>query len=305
MANPTKGKVIIAKETTPTAYDDILGKFRMELVRKVEAAIQYHSGNAANPSKQVYRVGVFDSVNPSAPGFSGSISVDGIPHFFKKGGADIAVPDVLGGATTILPDDGQVPQNQGDRVDGQRSFWDIQGGGGLGPGAEQASVTTSVAHAIAQHTGLLSRVRKGTIRERMGTTSKNWNSKHYPATFEGVTIPAKGDTLVGFPQFYTFSTQSTRTGMTHFAEPFRSALAWQVFAQTVFGDPLRGPRTDSGNQGGGPDPYGVYITEAGLVQVFERMKGVWEQSKQYEASIVLDYCHTSCHASCHNSRSRR
>ena len=305
MANPTKGNIISAKESAPAAYDDILGKFRMELVRKVESSIQFHTGNAADPTKTVYRMGISDAVNPTPTDFTDLQVVDDIPHYFQKNGAKLTLSDVLAGNTTILPDDGQVPENKGDLIDGQKSFWDVQGGSGIGPGSEASSVTTSVAHAIAQHTGLLCRVRKGTIRERMATTKRKYNSKKYPKVFDGVEIAAKGDTLVTQEQWYTFVPQATKTGLTHFAEPFRSALQWQIFAQTVFGDPIREPRVDAGNQGGGPDKYGVGVSADGLVSVFERMKGVWEQAKEYNASVVLDYCHSSCHASCHSSRSRR
>lgn len=306
MANPTKGSVVYAKETSPTAYDDILGKFRLEFVRKVEAAIQFHKDNAADPLKTVYRLGIADSQNPSPQGFSEVIPVNNVPHYFKKGGAKIVLTDVLGGPKSDLPDDGQVPQNSGDRVDGQRSFWDTNGGTGVGvPGTEAASIQSSVAHAIAMHTSAISKIRKGTITERMAITDRDYNSKTYPHTFDGVEIPVKGDTLVTVEQWYTFSQQGSKSGITHFAEPFRSALDYITVSWTITGDPIRGPRIDSGGQGGGPDPKGAVIAADTLITVFERMKNIWLDSKNYTASIILDYCHTSCHASCHSSRSRR
>ncbi len=312
MANPTPGQFVRAKESSPTAYDDILGKFRMELVRKVEQSIQYHRDNVADATKTFYRAGINDQdVNPTPEGFTGADSaaaatIDGVRYFVTKGGTKLALADIFGPGTTILPDDGQVPQNQGDRIDGQRSFWDVQGGGGIGPGADQASITSSVAHAIAEHTAILCRVRKVTIYERMGTTNKDWNSKTYPATFEGKTVQAKGDTLVQFEDLYKFGIQGTKVGLTHLNNPFQSALDWQIFGQTVYGDPLRTKVDDAGgNSPEGPQPYGEWITAQNLVTVFERMKGVWEQAKDYDARAIIDYCHSSCHASCHSSRSRR
>lgn len=306
MANPQKGNIVYAKELSPTAYDDILGNFRVSFVRKVEAAIQYHKDNVADPLKTVYRLGVGDSQNPSPAGFSDVIPINSVPHYFKKGGAKLVLTDVFNGPKADLPDDGQVPQNQGDRIDGQRSFWDTNGGTGVGvPGTEAASIQTSVAHAIAMHTSAISKIRKGTITERMAITDRDYNSKTYPATFDGVEIPVKGDTLVTVEQWYTFSQQGQKAGITHFAEPFRSALDYNTVSWTIVSDPMRGPRIDAGGQGGGPDPMGVYIAKDTLDLVVSRMQQVWLESKNYTASVVLDYCHTSCHASCHNSRSRR
>jgi len=318
MANPTTGNIIYAKETSPTAYDDILGKFRMEFVRKTEGVIEYHKDNVLDTTKEFYRVGINDQdLNPQPTGFNSTdmanaatATQDGIPYFITKGGTDLALTDVFGPNTTVLQDDGQVPQNAGDRIDGQRSFWDVQGGGGIGPGADAASITTSVAHAIAEHTAVLARIRKVTIAERMGTTSMDWESKNWPATFghngKTYTIENKGDTLVTYEELYTFPVISTKTGLTALVDPFQSALDWQIFAQTVFGDPLRTKVVDSGgNSPDGPQEHGEYITQDGLTTVFARMQGVWEQAKDYDARTFIDYCHTSCHASCHGSRGRR
>ncbi len=306
MANPTPNQIVRAKETTPTAFDDILGRFRQDFVKKVEASIQYHRDNAADPVKTVYRLGVSDSQNPTPAGFSEMIPINGTPHYFKKAGAKLTLQDVFGAASSVLTDDGQVPQNAGDRIDGQRSYWDTNGGGGVGtPGTEGASIQSSVAHAIAMHTSAISKIRKGTITERMAITDRNYNSKEYPATFDGVSIPVKGDTLVTVEQWYTFSQQGQKSGITHFAEPFRSALDYITVSWTITGDPIRGPRVDAAGQGGGPDPNGAVIATDTLNLVVQRMQNVWLDSKNYNASVILDYCHSSCHASCHSSRSRR
>lgn len=308
MANPTKGKIITAKETSPTSYDDILGKFRSEVVRKIESSIQYHRDNAADPTKTFFRVGINDQeVNPTPPGFAGAENFNGVTYWFTKGGTKLAIADVFGPATAVLPDDGQVPQNQGDRVDGQRSFWDVQGGTGMGPGAEDATVASSVGHAIYQHSKILCRIRKATISNRMAVTNKKWRSKSWPATFEGKTVQAKGDTLVQFEDLYTFSIQNSKTGITHLEDPFQSAPDWILFSNTVINDNIRGPYVDAGGNSptAGPDPKGVFISADTLVSVFGFVNQTWEEAKDYNASVLLDYCHTSCHASCHSSRGRR
>lgn len=308
MVNPTPGQIIKAKEGSPTAYDDILGAFRQSLVRKVESTIQYHRDNVADAGRTFYRVGINDSVaNPNLPGFGSPINIDGLAYFFQKSGAPLAISDVFGPPTTILPDDGQVPQNAGDRIDGQRSFWDTNGGTGVGgPGTASASITTSVANAIAEHTKLLCRVRRAAITERMATTSKKWNSKTYPATFEGVTVPAKGDNLSTFTQLYQFASQGTKDGIASFNDPLTSANLDFIVGQTMVLDRLRGKVVDAGgNSIDGPQETGEYITSANLRTVFDVMNNIWEQSKDRPARVVIDYCHTSCHASCHSSRSRR
>lgn len=305
MSNPTAGEIIRAKESNPTGYDDILGKFRGDFAKKVEQALQFHRDNAADPAKTTYRVGIGDPVNTAPSGYSNTQIIGGTPYYFKKGGQKITMADILGPPPPLLPNDGQVPQNAGDRIDGQVSFWDVQGGGGVGPGAEVASDPSSVANAIYTHTKILTRVRVGVFTERMGTTSKKWKSKTYPATFEGHTVQAKGDTLVQFEDLYTFSTVGSKSGLTFFNDPFQSSLDWQIFYQTVINDAIRGPRTDAAGNGGGEDPEGEIIYAANLVSVFDKMNKLWQTSKEKKATVILDYCHSSCHASCHSSRSRR
>jgi hypothetical protein len=314
MTNPTPGEVVRAKETSPTAYDDTMGVFRQNLVRKVEGALQFHRDNAADASKTYYRMGFYDPVNmaigPSA-GFGGVQQINGTSFFFTKGGNKIALADLLGPPPPILTNDGQVPQNAGDRIDGQTSFWDINGGQGIVDGSENATDVASLANAIIEHTKVLTRVRMADITERMATTSKNWNSKTYPATFSenGKTYTGqfKGDTIAQYEDLYTFSNTGSKSGMTFFVAPFQSAKNIDIFYQTVINDAIRGPRTDQTEEGegGGPDPYGEYIYAQNIIDVFNRMDKIWEASKTKKASVLLDYCHSSCHTSCHSSRGRR
>ncbi len=302
--------IIRAKETNPTGYDDILGKFRQNFVRKVEGAIQYHRDNAADPAKEFYRVGFTDPVN-IAKGpeykFGGVQNINGVPYYFTKNNAKITMADLLGAPAPILTQDGQVPYNSGTVIDGQTSFWDVNGGMGIIDGSEKQTDKTSVANAIINHTKVLMRVRMADIVERMGTTSKNWVSKTWPATFEGKTVQAKGDTLVQFEDLYGFPTTGSRSGLTFFVDPFQSAKDVDIFYQTIINDAIRGPRVDATEtgEGGGEDPEGEIITAANIVGVFDRMDKLWEASKTRKATILLDYCHSSCHASCHSSRSRR
>lgn len=307
--NPKQGEIIKAKETASQEYDDILGLFRRDFVRNVESAIVYSLANAADVDKPVYRLGVSDLPNrPSIPDFGTTEVINSVPYFFSKNNAKLIMEDVFGPNTMVLPDDGQVPQNTGDLVTGQVSYFDVNGGNGLSESTVvSASITDSVAHAIAQHTIMLSRVRKATIMYRMATTAKGWNSKTYPHTFESIyTVQAKGDTLVQFEDLYTFPNIESKTGITSMADPFSSALEWIALAQSIASDLLRGPKEDENDLSeDGPDPYGVPIDSQNLKVMFNRMKALWEQSKEYNMNVILDYCHSSCHASCHKSRSRR
>lgn len=310
MANPTRGVEIRAKETGPTFSDDILGKFRSELVRKVQGAIVYHRDNAADPALEFYRLGVFDSLSTQLGRMAGFTDFH-TERWWKKNGANLTMADAFGPPTLELPDDGQVAQNAGDSLVGQISFWDVNGGAGIDPTDGQANVSRvgSVATQIMQHTYALTRVRKCNMTTRMATTKVSWQSKTYPHTFnhngKDYLAEFKGDQLKRYEDLYGFAQQSAYAGMTHMAEPFRGAPNGVVFGNTVYGDVIRGPRTDTANQGGGRDPYGVLITADNLIEVFNRMNNIWEAAKEYDAAVTIDYCHSSCHASCHSSRSRR
>lgn len=303
MKNPTQGQIILAKETTPQAYDDILGKFRDEFVRKVEQAIVYHEGNVlTGQTATFYRAGVVDSVNANPPGYSDFL--DG--YWWKKGGNDIILTDVFSTLALNLPDDGQVPDQTGAEIFGQISYFDVNNGNPIVPGDESKNKANSVASHIMMHTYAMSRVRLCTVLNRMAITNKKWVSTSWPATFEGqYTVQAKGDTLVQFPELYEFSNLNTFSGITHMSDPWYSATLFQVFSRTLVGDILRGPRLDPNGAGGGPDPYGELIAADTLIRLFDEMKRVWFQAKDITAKAVIDFCHTSCHASCHSSRSRR
>lgn len=316
--NPQKGEIIRAKETSANAYDDILGQYRRDFVRNVEASIQYSISNVPKSADQpTYKIGIYDSQlvqKPEMNQFSDTEIINNLTYYFKKNGTGLVEGDVFGPATMVLPDDGQVPQNTGDLVDGQVSYFDVNDGAGLDQaGVLGANRTSSVANAIAQHTILLTRVRKANILYRQAVTKVGWQSKHYPATFQGTyTVPLKNDPVGGFvdgawkwPELYQMQQQESKAGITSLVSPFSSALDWMVIAQTIGGDLLRGPREDPADVGPGPDEFGVFITADDLKTVFQRMKGLWEEAKEYNMSVVFDYCHTSCHASCHKSRSRR
>jgi len=310
MANPTPGQIIRARETGPTVSDDILGQFRAGLVRKVQNAIVYHRDNAADPSFEFYRVGVSDALSTQMGRLSAFTDFHD-QRWWKKNGANLTLADAFGGPTLDLPNDGQVSQNMGDDVKGQVSFWDVNGGQGIDPNDAAANATRvgSVATEIMQHTYALTRVRRCNMITRMATTKVKWQSKTYPHTFtqngKNYVADFKGDTLKRYEDLYGFAQQGSKSGMTHMADPFRGAPNGVVFGNTVYSDVMRGPRVDASGQGGGPDPKGVVVTAAGLIEVFQRMDGIWEAAKDYDAGVTIDYCHSSCHASCHSSRSRR
>ena len=63
--SPVKGAIIKSKDNSANskAYDDILGKFREDLVEKAQKTIQYHKDNVVKGNKPFLGVGVKDEVN--------------------------------------------------------------------------------------------------------------------------------------------------------------------------------------------------------------------------------------------------
>ena len=47
------------------------------------------------------------------------------------------------------------------------------------------------------------------------------------------------------------------------------------------------------------------ITRAGLEDLFDRARTVYQAYEQGLVVVQIDVCHASCHSSCHNSRIRR
>ncbi|AUZ94952.1 hypothetical protein FDI40_gp170 [Agrobacterium phage Atu_ph07] len=296
MANPTRGELIRARETSGGALDDILGKFREGFVNQVNSSIRWHRDNVPTISDQsLIGVYVYDPMN-ATPGGGGFMPQSPGGDFGAARNVG-SIPAAFGPPSVDIPNGGQVPQTAGQVIEGQTVFAEVNQDNPPNS-VISTSNPSSVANAVANYTSIMSRVRVINFIARFATTNQPFNSKSYPTTFNGKVMPFNGYNMGDITEWYTYGIFLNTRDYGSMAEPFRSAPEYVAILNTVFGDPISGP-SSNGQQ------VGKYISADGLVTVFDRMKNMWYQSANVTASIGVDFCHSSCHASCHNSRSRR
>ena len=63
--------------------------------------------------------------------------------------------------------------------------------------------------------------------------------------------------------------------------------------------------TDSSRLARGQPLTGNNITRAGLEDLFDRARSLYNDFLDDTVTVTVTVCHASCHSSCHNSRSRR